>query len=154
MSNRSKGGKSTGRLCALQMYDMENLQSAYIHLERQHASERTTAWMECHMIELRERAKRYEKMIGGILIDSRVEFIHQAPFLFPDKKIHFATFFIPSLKLDIEIESGWRQTIVEISRQMERDRRFELNRIKVVRIPTDESSDKIAISEIIEDVLH
>lgn len=149
-SNRNSHKLNHRGVGELERYDLEHQFATYEHLSRQHTNDHTTAWMECRMFELRERASNLEKMCGRILISMDVDFIHQAPFFFPDQKIHFATFYIPSRRLDIELESAFNQTSCDTAKRQVRDERFKLKGIRIVRIPTDEYKDKIALTEAIE----
>lgn len=53
-------------------------------------------WIETTMLRLRDSANIYEHRFGEFLINKKIEFIHQAPFILSGK-IYFADFFFAKI---------------------------------------------------------
>lgn len=94
------------------------------------------------MYELREKANCYEHKMGEILIESGIDFIHQAPFVFRPKTIYFCDFYIPSHRIVIEIDGIYHNSAVQSMKDTERDFNFKSIGIRVVRIANEETNDK------------
>lgn len=66
-------------------------------------SDSTEDWIEVHRYDLQNKANKYEHFVGNYLIKKGVNFIHQAPFVI-NRKIYFLDFFIPTLRVALEID--------------------------------------------------
>lgn len=97
-------------------------------------SSNTRDWIETNMYRLRECANCYEVEFASKLLSSKIQFIHQAPFIFSGK-IYFADFFIPAKHLIIEIDGIYHESDSQSRYDRFRDQCFNGHKISVVRIP-------------------
>lgn len=94
-------------------------------------SESKRDWIETTMLGLRDRANCYEKVFAKYLMDKKIKFIHQAPFIFSGK-IYFADFYLPDQNTIVEFNGIQHYEEVEcfhkgdngFVKQKERDKRL------------------------------
>lgn len=99
-------------------------------------SESKRDWIETTMLSLRDKANCYEKIFAKYLIDKKVKFIHQAPFIFSGK-IYFADFYLPDYHLIVEIDGTYHEGITQYKYDRFRDECFNGHKLSVARIPND-----------------
>ena len=93
-------------------------------------------WIETNMLRLRECANVYEHKFAEYLINKKIEFIHQAPFILSGK-IYFADFFLPKYHLIIEIDGLYHSGNKQYEYDRFRDACFSGHKINVLRIPNN-----------------
>ena len=98
-------------------------------------------WIETTRYKLQASANKYEQLIGEYLISKNIIFIHQSPFMFDDK-IYFSDFFIPRMKLIIEVDGDYHNSISQLESDEERDDLFSSIGIKTIRINNNETLDR------------
>lgn len=98
-------------------------------------------WIEYTRETLKGKANRYEILLGEYLIERKVKFIHQAPFVI-DGKIYFLDFYVPSKRLAIEIDGNYHQSMTQEKYDYVRDRSFQSIGIKTIRISNNETLSK------------
>ena len=103
--------------------------------------EGTRDWIENRMYELRDSANCYEHKMGEFLIKNKIDFIHQAPFVFRPKTIYFCDFFLPEMRLVIEVDGNYHQGAIQAAKDAERDYNFKSVGIRVIRVFNEEVND-------------
>lgn len=98
-------------------------------------------WIETKRYELQYSANKYEHLLGAFLLSHDVKFIHQAPFVI-NGKIYFLDFFIPSLRIAIEVDGGSHSWYDHPNKDSNRDMDFKTIGVKTIRISNDEVSSK------------
>ena len=149
MSKKRKGGcrgrksaREKTKIRELDRYDALGYERDLEYLGRlSFLSEGTRAWIEARMYELREKANVYEHRLGGFLMERKVEFIHQAPFVFRPRTIYFCDFYIPSLRIAVEVDGNYHDGPEMRARDAERDANFRSVGIRVVRVANAETLD-------------
>lgn len=91
-------------------------------------------WIETTMLKLRDSANIYEHKFGGYLIKCKIDFIHQAPFIF-NGKIYFADFYLPKYHTIVEIDGIYHSGLAQGEYDRFRDECFNGHKLKVLRIP-------------------
>ena len=94
-------------------------------------------WIETRRYELQFSANMYEHTLGAYLLNHNVKFIHQAPFVICGR-IYFLDFFIPSLRVAIEVDGVAHSYMVQKDRDACRDKDFYSIGIKTIRVSNDE----------------
>lgn len=107
-------------------------------------SESKRDWIETTMLGLRDKANCYEKAFAKYLLDKKLKFIHQAPFIFSGK-IYFADFYLPDHHLIVEIDGIYHQGISQYKYDRFRDQCFNGHKLSVIRIPNDAVMDAKAV---------
>lgn len=98
-------------------------------------------WIETKKYELQYSANKYEHLLGAFLLSHDVKFIHQAPFVI-NGKIYFLDFFIPSLRIAIEVDGVSHSWYDHPNKDSNRDMDFKTIGVKTIRISNDEVSSK------------
>lgn len=98
-------------------------------------------WIETRRYELQYSANKYEHLLGAFLLSHDVKFIHQAPFVI-NGKIYFLDFFIPSLRIAIEVDGVSHSWYDHPNKDSNRDMDFKTIGAKTIRISNDEVSSK------------
>lgn len=98
-------------------------------------------WIETRRYELQYSANKYEHLLGAFLLSHDVKFIHQAPFVI-NGKIYFLDFFIPSLRIAIEVDGVSHSWYDHPNKDNNRDMDFKTIGVKTIRISNDEVSSK------------
>jgi len=80
-------------------------------------------------------------LLGAFLLSHDVKFIHQAPFVI-NGKIYFLDFFIPSLRIAIEVDGVSHSWYDHPNKDSNRDMDFKTIGVKTIRISNDEVSSK------------
>lgn len=96
----------------------------------------TRDWIETNMLRLRACANKYEIIFGEYLSSKKIEYIHQAPFIFSGK-IYFADFYLPKHHLIIELDGLYHNGIAQYDYDRFRDACFSGHRVRVLRIPNE-----------------
>ena len=121
-------------------------------------SESTRAWIESRMYELREKANVYEHKIGELLIANKIDFIHQAPFVFRPKTIYFTDFYLPKHRIVIEVDGTYHNSQTMLRKDGDRDFNFKSIGIRVIRVNNLETGDlkmlALRLSEHIKELRH
>ena len=94
-------------------------------------------WIETRRYELQFNANKYEHILGEYLIKHDVKFIHQAPFVICGR-IYFLDFFIPSLRVAIEVDGVAHSYMRQKDKDLSRDCDFKSIGVKTIRISNDE----------------
>ena len=94
-------------------------------------------WIETRRYELQFSANKYEHYVGAYLLSHNVSFIHQAPFII-NGKIYFLDFFIPSLRIAIEVDGASHEYSWKHEKDKDRDSNFKSIGIKTIRISNSE----------------
>lgn len=94
-------------------------------------------WIETRRYELQFSANKYEHVLGAYLLSHNVKFIHQAPFVICGK-IYFLDFFIPSLRVAIEVDGVAHSYMRQVDKDFSRDNDFRSIGVKTIRISNDE----------------
>lgn len=98
-------------------------------------------WIETKRYELQYSANKYEHLLGAFLLSHDVKFIHQAPFVI-NGEIYFLDFFIPSLRIAIEVDGVSHSWYDHPNKDSNRDMDFKTIGVKTIRISNDEVSSK------------
>lgn len=98
-------------------------------------------WIETKRYELQYSVNKYEHLLGAFLLSHDVKFIHQAPFVI-NGKIYFLDFFIPSLRIAIEVDGVSHSWHDHPNKDSNRDMDFKTIGVKTIRISNDEVSSK------------
>lgn len=93
-------------------------------------------WIECTREDLKNKANMYECLLGEYLINKKIKFVHQAPFII-NGKIYFLDFYIPKKRLAIEVDGQYHTSIGQGTYDEIRDYNFEKIGIKTIRIPNN-----------------
>ncbi len=109
-------------------------------------------WIEHTMYELREKANKYEKAVYKALKDKGVEFIHQAPFVL-DGQIFFADFYIPALRVLIEVDGSSHENVRNQRKDYLRDDAFASYKMETHRIQNSVAADKNKLEEALTIIL-
>lgn len=142
-----RAAKKAAKLRALDKHDTEGYFKDLEYIGRlSFVPEGTRSWIEVTMYSLRERANIYEHALGELLIKKKVDFIHQAPFVFRPKKIYFAGFYLPSYRIVVEVDGVYHNGNEMVSRDAERDHNFKSIGIRVVRVANEETKDPAHLS--------
>ena len=115
-------------------------------------SESRRDWIETTMLSLRDKANCYEKLFAKYLMDKKIKFIHQAPFIFSGK-IYFADFYLPDYHLIVEIDGIYHQGVSQYKYDRFRDQCFNGHKLSVIRIPNDAARDAKAIQLLLSPVI-
>ena len=99
-------------------------------------SESKRDWIETTMLGLRDKANCYERIFAKYLMDKKIKFIHQAPFIFSGK-IYFADFYLPDHHLIVEIDGIYHEGVTQYKYDRFRDECFNGHKLSVARIPND-----------------
>lgn len=91
-------------------------------------------WIETTMQRLRDSANVYERRLASYLLKRKINFIHQAPFIFSGK-IYFADFFLPHKHTIVEVDGIYHEGNTQYQYDRFRDTCFNGHKIKVIRIP-------------------
>lgn len=95
-------------------------------------------WIARQMVRLRKNATKEELLVATYLLENRVYYTAQAPFrLFLEGhgyRCYFADFYIPALKVIIEIDGGQHSQPENLLYDMQRDNAFKKNGIATIRI--------------------
>lgn len=91
-------------------------------------------WIETNMLRLRDTANAYEIDFASYLMNKKIDFIHQAPFILSGK-IYFADFYLPKKNIIIELDGQYHSGMAQTEKDRFRDECFNGNKIKVIRIP-------------------
>lgn len=127
---------------SLSFYNLSNFKDDYKIIGRFcNLSFSKKDWIETTRYKLQASANKYERLVGEYLISKNISFIHQAPFMFDDK-IYFSDFFIPKMKLIIEVDGDYHNSIMQSENDEERDVLFSSIGIKTVRINNNETLNR------------
>lgn len=124
----------------------------YNYLSRLPVNKAQKDWIEHTMYELREKANKYEKAVYKALKDKGVEFIHQSPFVL-DGNIYFADFYIPALRILIEVDGSSHDSARGVKRDGIRDEAFASYRMVTYRIHNSVAKDKNKLEEALTTIL-
>ena len=94
-------------------------------------------WIETRRYELQFSANKYEHLLGTYLLNHNVKFIHQAPFIICGK-IYFLDFFIPALRVALEVDGVSHSYMRQADKDFSRDNDFRSIGVKTIRISNDE----------------
>lgn len=94
-------------------------------------------WIETRRYELQFSANKYEHYVGSYLLSHNVSFIHQAPFII-NGKIYFLDFFIPSLRIALEVDGISHESVSKHEKDKDRGLNFKSIGIKTIRISNSE----------------
>lgn len=96
-------------------------------------------WVVKNMRRLRRNATATELKVGKYMYHQRIIYISQAPFVFGEGeslKCYFADFYIPALRVIVEIDGGLHERPESVLYDQERDSLFAGIGIKTIRIKT------------------
>lgn len=94
-------------------------------------------WIEDTRESLKEKSNRYENLLGEYLINNKIKFIHQCPFVISGK-IYFLDFYIPSKHIAIEVDGQYHGSLYQEDYDSIRDYNFASIGIKTIRISNNE----------------
>lgn len=135
------------KLRALDRYDIKGYFRDIEYLGKlSFLREGTREWMETRMYELRDSANMYEHKMGELLIEKKIDFIHQAPFAFRPRTIYFCDFFLPKDRIVIEVDGIYHKSQTQLEKDRERDANFKSIGIRVIRVTNEETMNKKLVS--------
>lgn len=142
--SKSKGRKSwqQERIDALTHYNLSSYEDDIDVLSRLFNIRKSRReWIENTRYDLQMRANKYEHIVGNLLLEHKIHFYHQAPFVI-DGHIYFVDFYIPESKTVIEIDGDYHYAMCQ--KEKDRNRTDDLNfaGAKVIRISNKIVSDK------------
>lgn len=136
-----KGCKQNCKPCVQSPLDLHNIKSYiedYAIISKfSHLPFSKREWIETRRYELQFSANKYEHYVGAYLLSHNVSFIHQAPFII-NGKIYFLDFFIPSLRIAIEVDGASHEYSWKHEKDKDRDSNFKSIGIKTIRISNSE----------------
>lgn len=136
-----KGCKQNCKPCVQSPLDLHNIKSYiedYAIISKfSHLPFSKREWIETRRYELQFSANKYEHYVGEYLLSHNVSFIHQAPFII-NGKIYFLDFFIPSLRIAIEVDGASHEYSWKHEKDKDRDSNFKSIGIKTIRISNSE----------------
>lgn len=142
--SNKKGGKQNRKPCVQSPLDLHNIKSYiedYAIISKfSHLPFSKREWIETRRYELQFSANKYEHYVGSYLLSHSVSFIHQAPFVI-NGKIYFLDFFIPSLRIALEVDGESHESLLKHEKDKERDSNFKSIGIKTIRISNSECED-------------
>ena len=106
-------------------------------------------WIELTRYELQSKANVYEKMFAEYLINHKIEFIHQAPYVI-DGKIYFLDFYLKKYNKAIELDGQYHQSMSQRSQDHYRDSMFKSIKINTIRISNENVKSDRMIKNILE----
>lgn len=109
-------------------------------------------WIEDTREALKNKANKYEMLLGEYLINSGIKFVHQAPFVI-NGKIYFLDFFIPNKRLAIEVDGQYHSSMYQEEYDNTRDDNFKSIGIKTIRIGNNETLNKNQLDIIFNSIL-
>lgn len=130
----------------LDQHNIDSYFSDIDYLGRLRVSEATRSWIEARMYEHRDKANVYEHNFAEFLLDNKINFIHQAPFVFYGKKIYFADFFLPDFHLVVEIDGDYHNGLTQYAYDKERENNFASVKVKTLRISNNTTKNKNALA--------
>lgn len=145
---QSKGITPKEKRNKLDLYNVKNYYSDIDYINRLLVKQSTKEWIEITMYEHRARANAYEHNFAEFLIDKKVNFIHQAPFVFGGK-IYFADFFIPDKHLVVEIDGDYHNGPSQYHYDKVRTACFDSVKIRTERISNHTTTNKEALALIL-----
>lgn len=110
-------------------------------------------WIQDTREDLKSKANKYEILLGEYLIEHKVKFIHQAPFII-DGKMYFLDFYVPNKRIAIEVDGQYHQSITQESYDAVRDESFQSIGIKTIRISNNETMSKQQLDIILSPINH
>lgn len=136
-----KGFKQNCKPCVQSPLDLHNIKSYiedYAIISKfSHLPFSKREWIETKRYELQFSANKYEHYVGAYLLSHNVSFIHQAPFII-NGKIYFLDFFIPSLRIAIEVDGASHEYSWKHEKDKDRVSNFKSIGIKTIRISNSE----------------
>lgn len=144
MKNKKKSKKrnsAQSKPCVQSPLDLHNIKSYiedYAIISKfSHLPFSKREWIETRRYELQFSANKYEHQLGSYLLSHNVPFIHQAPFII-NGKIYFLDFFIPSLRIALEVDGPSHDSMLKREKDKGRDLDFKSIGIKTIRISNSE----------------
>lgn len=141
--NRNKKGSKTlsKNRDALDLWNIQNYLEDYTILAKyQWMPESTKNWIIDTRHDLQQNANMYERLVAKFLIDNRIHFSHQSPFVI-DRKIYFLDFYIPSQRIAIEVDGVYHSSANQFAKDKDRETAFNIAGIKFVRITNEEAKN-------------
>lgn len=102
-----------------------------------HYGDKFILWVIDNMKRLRRKATRPEQSVAKYMFKRRIIYISQAPFVFDmngEPKCYFADFYVPALKIIIEVDGNTHKTEEQIEYDIRRDATFRSIGINTIRI--------------------
>ncbi|HIY88143.1 MAG TPA: endonuclease domain-containing protein [Candidatus Bacteroides pullicola] len=148
MKNKKKTKKSSKKSCAqnckprvqspLDLHNIKSYIEDYAIISKfSHLPFSKREWIETRRYELQFSANKYEHNVGAYLLSHNVSFIHQAPFVI-NGKIYFLDFFIPSLRIALEVDGPSHDSMLKREKDKDRDSAFKSIGVKTIRISNPE----------------
>lgn len=139
--NKNKNIK-TDYSSVLDKYNIRHYEDDYVIIGKFcNMSYSTKDWIETNRYKLQFSANKYEKLMGEYLVNAKIKFVHQAPFVL-DGKIYFADFYIPAYRTVIEIDGTYHDSMTQSKKDNDRDYAFKCKGIKTIRLNNAETLDK------------
>lgn len=122
------------RIDALTHYDLASYEDDIDVLSKLFNIRRSKReWIVNARMELQLKANKYEHIVGNLLLEHNVHFYHQAPFVI-DGHIYFADFYLPELRIVIEVDGEYHGLITQREKDNARTADLKFAGAKVVRI--------------------
>lgn len=102
-------------------------------------------WIETTRYELQGSANIYERLFAEFLIEKKISFIHQAPYIIDDK-IYFLDFYLKDFHIGIELDGQYHNSLFQHAKDEYRDEMFRTIKIKTIRINNNEVKDKTRLN--------
>ena len=126
------------KTCSLLKYNaLKYIQDYEIIGKLSYVSKSRLEWIIDTRYKLQFSANKYEKEFGKFLIDNKIDFIHQMPFIISGI-IYFLDFYIPDKRIAFEIDGESHSSMVKHDNDNYRDYQFNSINIKTYRIPNSE----------------
>lgn len=133
---RSK--KKEIKMCGLFEYNARKYLEDYAIIGKlSYVSRNRLDWITNTRYQLQFSANKSEKLFGKFLIENKIEFIHQMPFVISNK-IYFLDFYFPKKHIAIEIDGMSHETMEKREHDKYRDEQFNSIKIKTYRISNSE----------------
>lgn len=129
----------------LDLYNVKNYNTDIDYINRLSVKQSTKEWIELAMYEHRAKANIYELNFAEFLLERKVRFIHQAPFVFGGK-IYFADFYLPDHHLVVEIDGDYHNGEGQYNYDKIRERNFASVKISTERISNHTTTSDSALS--------
>lgn len=149
-ANKIKKEKTGNKL---QQYNTANYSQDYVLIGQFcNLPKSKKEWIQDTREALKTKANKYEILLGEYLIERKVKFIHQAPFII-DSEMYFLDFYVPSKRLAIEVDGQYHQSITQELYDAERDNSFQSIGIKTIRISNNETMSKQQLDIVLSSLL-
>ena len=112
-------------------------------------------WIEEKRAELIKNATKSELKVQNMFDVSHIPYIFQKPFVTEQENIYFVDFYLPQLKIAIEVDGGYHTAKEQRRKDLERTMEIEEDfGVRIYRIDNRDTSDNKLLKHCLEDILY